>query len=80
MNVGGVITGINASDIERSGIAIADGQITVRGLDVKSIIVCNAAGAIVSTGATTINGLPSGVYVVKVMTNNGKTVTKKIVK
>lgn len=80
MNVGGVIIGINASDIERSGIAIADGQITVRGLDVKSIIVCNAAGAIVSTGATTINGLPSGVYVVKVMTNNGKTVTKKIVK
>lgn len=80
MNVGGVITGINASDIERSGIAIVDGQITVRGLDVKSIIVCNAAGAIVSTGATTINGLPSGVYVVKVMTNNGKTVTKKIVK
>lgn len=80
LNVGGIVTGITAADIASSGIAVVDGQITVQGMDVADIIVCNASGAVVSTGETTVAGLPSGVYVVKVKTKDGKTVTKKLVK
>lgn len=80
MTVGGIVTGITAADIASSGIAIVDGQITVQGMDVADVIVCNASGAVVSTGETTVAGLPSGVYVVKVKTKDGKTVTKKLVK
>lgn len=80
LTVGGIVTGITSADIASSGIAIVDGQITVQGMDVADIIVCNASGAVVSTGETTITGLPSGVYVVKVKTKDGKTVTKKLVK
>lgn len=80
LTVGGIVTGITAADIASSGIAIVDGQITVQGMDVADIIVCNASGAVVSTGETTVTGLPSGVYVVKVKTKDGKTVTKKLVK
>lgn len=80
LTVGGIVTGITAADIASSGIAFVDGQITVQGMDVADIIVCNASGAVVSTGETTVTGLPSGVYVVKVKTKDGKTVTKKLVK
>ncbi|WP_303153451.1 T9SS type A sorting domain-containing protein [uncultured Prevotella sp.] len=80
MTVGGIVTGITAADIASSGIAVVDGQITVQGMDVADVIVCNASGAVVSTGETTVTGLPSGVYVVKVKTKDGKTVTKKLVK
>lgn len=80
LTVGGIVTGITAADIASSGIAVVDGQITVQGMDVADVIVCNASGAVVSTGETTITGLPSGVYVVKVKTKDGKTVTKKLVK
>jgi len=80
LTVGGIVTGITAADIASSGIAIVDGQITVQGMDVADVIVCNASGAVVSTGETTVTGLPSGVYVVKVKTKDGKTVTKKLVK
>ena len=80
LTVGGIVTGITAADIASSGIAIVDGQITVQGMDVADVIVCNASGAVVSTGETTVTGLPSGVYVVKVKTMDGKTVTKKLVK
>jgi len=80
LTVGGIVTGITAADIASSGIAIVDGQITVQGMDVADVIVCNASGAVVSTGETTVTGLPSGVYVVKVKNKDGKTVTKKLVK
>lgn len=80
LTVGVIVTGITAADIASSGIAIVDGQITVQGMDVADVIVCNASGAVVSTGETTVAGLPSGVYVVKVKTKDGKTVTKKLVK
>ena len=80
MTVGGIVTGITSADIASSGIAVVDGQITVQGMDVADVIVCNASGAVVSTGETTVTGLPSGVYVVKVKTKDGKTVTKKLVK
>ena len=80
LTVGGIVTGITAADIASSGIAIVNGQITVQGMDVADVIVCNASGAVVSTGETTVTGLPSGVYVVKVKTKDGKTVTKKLVK
>lgn len=80
LTVGGIVTGITAADTASSGIAIVDGQITVQGMDVADVIVCNASGAVVSTGETTVAGLPSGVYVVKVKTKDGKTVTKKLVK
>lgn len=80
LTVGGIVTGITSADIASSGIAIVDGQITVQGMDVADVIVCNASGAVVSTGETTVTGLPSGVYVVKVKTKDGKTVTKKLVK
>lgn len=80
LTVGGIVTGITSADIASSGIAVVDGQITVQGMDVADIIVCNASGAVVSTGETTVTGLPSGVYVVKVKTKDGKTVTKKLVK
>ena len=80
LTVGGIVTGITAADIASSGIAIVDGQITVQGMDVADVIVCNASGAVVSTGETTVTGLPSGVYVVKVKTMDGTTVTKKLVK
>ena len=80
LTVGGIVTGITAADIASSGIAVVDGQITVQGMDVADVIVCNASGAVVSTGETTVTGLPSGVYVVKVKTKDGKTVTKKLVK
>lgn len=80
LTVGGIVTGITSADIASSGIAIVDGQITVQGMDVADIIVCNASGAVVSTGETTVAGLPTGVYVVKVKTKDGKTVTKKLVK
>lgn len=80
LTVGGIVTGITAADIASSGIAIVDGQITVQGMDVADVIVCNASGAVVSTGETTVAGLPSGVYVVKVKTKDGKTVTKKLIK
>lgn len=80
LTVGGIVTGITAADIASSGIAIVDGQITVQGMDVADVIICNASGAVVSTGETTVTGLPSGVYVVKVKTKDGKTVTKKLVK
>ena len=80
LTVGGIVTGITAADIASSGIAVVDGQITVQGMDVADVIVCNASGAVVSTGETTITGLPLGVYVVKVKTKDGKTVTKKLVK
>lgn len=80
LTVGGIVTGITTADIASSGIAIVDGQITVQGMDVADVIVCNASGAVVSTGETTVAGLPSGVYVVKVKTKDGKTVTKKLVK
>ena len=80
LTVGGIVTGITSADIASSGIAIVDGQITVQGMAVADIIVCNASGAVVSTGETTVTGLPSGVYVVKVKTKDGKTVTKKLVK
>lgn len=80
LTVGGIVTGITAADIASSGIAIVDGQITVQGMDVADVIVCNASGAVVSTGETNVAGLPSGVYVVKVKTKDGKTVTKKLVK
>lgn len=80
LTVGGIVTGITAADIASSGIAVVDGQITVQGMDVADVIVCNASGAVVSTGKTTVTSLPSGVYVVKVKTKDGKTVTKKLVK
>ncbi len=80
LTVGGIVTGITAAVIASSGIAVVDGQITVQGMDVADVIVCNASGAVVSTGETTVAGLPSGVYVVKVKTKDGKTVTKKLVK
>lgn len=80
LTVGGIVTGITAADIASSGIAVVDGQITVQGMDVADVIVCNASGAVVSTGETTVTDLPSGVYVVKVKTKDGKTVTKKLVK
>ena len=80
LTVGGIVTGITAADIASSGIAVVDGQITVQGMDVADVIVCNASGAVVSTGETTVTGLTSGVYVVKVKTMDGKTVTKKLVK
>lgn len=80
LTVGGIVTGITAADIASSGIVVVDGQITVQGMDVADIIVCNASGAVVSTDETTVTGLPSGVYVVKVKTKDGKTVTKKLVK
>lgn len=80
LTVGGIVTGITAADIASSGIAVVDGQITVQGMDVADVIVCNASGAVVSTGETTVTGLPSGVYVVNVKTKDGKTVTKKLVK
>lgn len=80
LTVGSIVTGITAADIASSGIAVVDGQITVQGMDVADVIVCNASGAVVSSGETTVTGLPSGVYVVKVKTKDGKTVTKKLVK
>ena len=80
LTVGGIVTGITSAGNASSGIAIVDGQITDQGMDVADIIVCNASGAVVSTGETTVTGLPSGVYVVKVKTKDGKTVTKKLVK
>lgn len=80
MTVGSIVTGITAADIAPSGIAVVDGQITVQGMDVADVIVYNASGAVVSTGETTVSGLPSGVYVVKVKTKDGKAVTKKLVK
>ena len=76
----GSTTSIDEATIDRSAIAIINGQISIQGLDVASILVVNPAGAVVLRNQTNISHLPSGAYIVKVKTTDGKTITKKITK
>lgn len=76
----GTTTSIDEATIDRSGIAVVNGQISIQGLDVASILVVNPAGAVVLRNQTNISHLPSGAYIVKVKTTDGKTITKKITK
>ena len=76
----GATTSIDEATIDRSGIAVVNGQISIQGLDVASILVVNPAGAVVLRNQTNISHLPSGAYIVKVKTTDGKTITKKITK
>lgn len=76
----GATTSIDEATIDRSGIAVVNGQISIQGLDVASVLVVNPAGAVVLRNQTNISHLPSGAYIVKVKTTDGKTITKKITK
>ena len=76
----GATTSIDEATIDRSGIAVVNGQISIQGLDVASILVVNPAGAVVLRNQTNISHLPSGAYIVNVKTTDGKTITKKITK
>lgn len=76
MTVGGA-TAIAPSATDRSGIAVAGGQLSIQGIDVASTTIVNMSGAVVLRNQTDISSLPAGVYVVKVKTKSGKTITKK---
>lgn len=76
----GATTSIDEATIDRSGIAVVNGQISIQGLDVASVLVVNPTGAVVLRNQTNISHLPSGAYIVKVKTTDGKTITKKITK
>ena len=57
-----------------------DGQLSIQGMSVVSTAVVNTTGAVVLRNQTDLSSLPSGVYIVKVKTTDGKTITKKIMK
>lgn len=76
----GESTGIDQTLLDRSGIAVIDGQLSIQGMSVASTAVVNTTGAVVLRNQTDLSSLPSGVYIVKVKTTDGKTITKKIMK
>lgn len=74
-------TGINSTVVGKIEMRQGDNELTVTGDNVTSvdIIATNGATAASAKGNTvSLNGLTSGVYVVKA-TVNGKTVTRKII-
>lgn len=74
-------TGINGAVVGKIEMRQGDNELTVTGDNVTSvdIIAANGASAASAKGNTvSLNGLTSGVYVVKA-TVNGKTITRKIV-
>lgn len=76
----GESTAIDQTLLDRSGIAVIDGQLSIQGMSVASTAVVNTTGAVVLCNQTDLSSLPSGVYIVKVKTTDGKTITKKIMK
>lgn len=76
----GESTAIDQTLLDRSGIAVIDGQLSIQGMSVASTAVVNTTGAVVLRNQTDLSSLPSGVYIVKVKTTDGKTITKKIMK
>lgn len=76
----GESTAIDQTLLDRSGIAVIDGQLSIQGMSVVSTAVVNTTGAVVLRNQTDLSSLPSGVYIVKVKTTDGKTITKKIMK
>lgn len=76
----GEVTAIDAIDLGRSGIAVIDGKLRFGGLSVKHFSVCGVNGVVVLENESDLSGLPTGIYLVKVVTADGKTLTKKIVR
>lgn len=80
MSVGSTITGISCAQMAASGIAVVSGRLSFAGISVKHFTVASANGAVVLADDTNIGGLAPGIYIVKAVTTDGKTVSKKIVK
>ena len=76
----GEATTIDALNVARSGIAVIDGRLSIEGLSVKSFRVCMPNGTVVLHNDTDLTKLPSGVYLVTVVTTDGHTLTKKVVR
>ena len=76
----GEATAIDALNVARSGIAVIDGRLSIEGLSVKSFRVCMPNGTVVLHNDTDLTKLPSGVYLVTVVTTDGHTLTKKVVR
>jgi len=56
--------------------------LTIGGVDVESATIYSIIGTVVATGTQSINveHLTSGVYILKVITSSGRTLSTKIVK
>lgn len=76
----GETTNINAADLGRSGIAVINGRLSLQGLSVKSFRVVSANGTVLLVNDADMTQLPSGIYMVIVVTTDGRTITKKVVK
>lgn len=76
----GEVTTIDAIDLGRSGIAVIAGKLCFGGLSVKHFRVCAVNGVVVLENESDLSGLSTGIYLVKVVTADGKTLTKKIVR
>lgn len=75
------VTGINQNVVGKLQLLQGDNELTVSGNNVTSVEIVSASGAEVASAAgntVSLNGMTSGVYVVKAVVD-GKNVTRKIV-
>ena len=74
------VSGIDENLIGKINISMGDNEIAVGGDNVKSVDVISAAGATVASAkgnTVSVNGLPTGIYIVKAVVD-GKTITRKV--
>lgn len=74
------VSGISGNAIQRIEVLQGDNELTVRGDNVSSVDILSASGAVVASSlgnTVALNGVASGVYVVKAVVD-GSTITRKI--
>ena len=79
MNVEG-LTSVEQIRSESSEITVSDGRLYFNGIRVKSFRVSSVNGSLQLLNDTNLIQLPSGVYIVTVVTTDGRTLSKKVVR
>lgn len=77
MKLGGT-TSVGQITAESSDITVADGRLHFNGLQVKSFRVNAVNGSTQLVNDTDLTQLPSGVYIVTVVTTDGRTLSRKV--
>lgn len=76
----GSATAISTASLAASAIAVVDGRLSFAGLSVRHFTVTAANGAVVLADDVCLDSLAPGIYIVRVVTTDGQTLTKKIAK
>ncbi len=74
----GAPTDVSTATIAASAIRVVDGRLSFAGLSLRHFTVANASGAVVLTDEPSLDSLAPGIYIVRVLTTDGKTLTRKI--